>query len=403
MKTKYITAIMAAVIAASALTTAAGAADITTARLGSTVQTTEKYDTRYAVIQKNRTVKNTLVVPRGETLYIPDGVRLALNGGMKLEGSVYIENGGKLVVKKGGALDIAGSLICDGTFVADYFSTLNIADAGRVYGSKTSTVKIRTNNVSLADACTTVCLGTFTGYNFRRFCPNAVTALNMSLDFNDALQKSTQVSASEALLAAEMGYYLLDEVPTGSRDDLLTIFFDNGSAVTMGYFANSRASGLTSICGVDVWIAKQVAGNAGGEEYTPETLEQSIVSSDSVVRAKCESVSFNDGIVTCRFTPLETLAGGEISGEFSVRYDSEWSDEFTKYYSENCEYILTLRKVQTNNDEYYINRGNAVIEIKDGEISSAEINGEKQALTIEQLREKIKHLAYLRESQTAAE
>lgn len=399
MKTRYITAIMAAVIAASALTTAAGAADITTARLGSTVQTTEEYGTRYTEIRRSRTVKNTLVVPRGETLYIPSGVRLALNGGMKLEGSVYIENGGKLVVNNGGALDITGSLICDGTFVADYFSTLNIVDGGRVYGSKTSTVKIRTNKVSLADACTTVCLGTFTGYNSRRFCPNAVTALNMSLDFNDALQKSTEVSASEALMAAEMGYYLLDEVPTGSRDDLLTIFFDNGSAVTMGYFANSRASGLTSICGVDVWTAKQVSGNAGGEEYTPETLEQSIVSSDVIVRAKCDSVSFDGETATCRFTPLETLSGGQISGEFSVLYDSEWSDEFTKYYNENCKYILPLKKAQDNDGEYYFRRGNSVIEVTDGEISPAEINGEKQELTLEKLRTKIKYLEFLRESE----
>ncbi len=402
MNTKRISTALAAVIALSAITVTAAAADITTENLGSTVDAYEKYDTRYAVIQKNRTVKNTLNVPAYETLYIPSGVRLTLNSGMKLEGDLYIENGGTLIVK-GGTLDIRGSLICDGTLAAGSASKVSVGGSGRVYCSAESTVRIRTSNVSLEDTSTAVCLGKFSGHMKSRFCPKALNAVNMELDFQDSLISSAQVSVPEALATAEMGYYLLDEVPTGSRDDLLTIFFDNGSAVTMGYFANSRASGLTSICGVDVWIAKQVSGNAGGEEYTPETLEQSIVSSDSVVRAKCESVSFNDGIVTCRFTPLETLAGGEISGEFSVRYDSEWSDEFTKYYNENCEYILMLRKVQTNNDEYYINRSNAVIEIKDGEISSAEINGEKQALTIEQLREKIKYLAFLRETQTAAE
>lgn len=399
MKTRYISTIMAAVIMTSALSATAGAADITTARLGSTVQTMEEYGVRYTEIRKGRTVKNTLVVPRGETLYIPAGIRLALNGGMKLEGSVYIENGGKLVVKNGGTLDISGSLICDGTFIADYSSTLNIADAGRVYGSKTSTVKIRTNKGSLADTCTTVCLGTFAGYNPERFCPNAVTALNMSLDFNDALQKSTQVSASEALMAAKMGYYSIDEVPNGSRDRLLTIFFDNGSAVTMGYFANNHASGLTSICGVDVWTAKQVTGNGGGEEYSPETLEQSIVSSDGIVRARCDSVSFDGETVTCRFTPLETLSGGQISGEFSLLYGSEWSDEFPKYYNENCEYIIPLKKVSGKNSEYYTRRGNSVIEITDGEISSAVINGENQELTLETLRTKIKYLAFLRDSE----
>lgn len=398
MKTRYITAIMAAAIAASALTAAPAAADITTENLGSTVDAYEKYDTRYAVIQKNRTVKNTLNVLRGETLYIPGGVRLTLNSGMKLEGAVYIENGGTLIVK-GGTLDICGSLICDGTLAASSASKVSVGDTGRVYCSAESTVRFRTSSVFLEDTSTAVCLGKFSGYMKSRFCPKALTAVNMELDFQDSLISSAQVSVPEALATAEMGYYLLDEVPADSRDDLLTIFFDNGSAVTMGYFANSHASGLTSICGVDVWTARNVTGTGAGEEYVPETLEQSIVSSDVIVRAKCDSVSFDGEIVTCRFTPLETLSGEQLSGEFSVLYDSDWSDEFTKYYNENYEYILPLKKIRRNDSEYYFRRGNSVIEVTDGEISSAEVNGEKQEFTIEKLRTKIKYLAFLRDSE----
>lgn len=398
MKSRFITAVAAEIITLSALTATAAAADISTARLGSSVQSFEEYGTRLTEVQKSRTLKNTLVVPRGETLYIPSGVRLALTDGMKLEGNVYIEKGGKLTVK-GGTMDISGAVVCDGLFIPDYGSALNVSETGRIYGSGTSFVKIRTQKVNLADGCTTVCVGKFTGYRDDRFCPNAVAAVNLKLDFEDKLLSSTQVSASEALMAAGIGYYPVSEFPAGGRSSLLTIFFDNGGAVTMGYFADGHASGLTSVCGVDISNARILTGNDGStEESAAETLEQSIVGSDCIVRARCDSVSFDGETVDYRFTPLETLSGEPVTESFSVLADSEWSDEYTKYYNENCEYIIPLKKMTTKNREYYVRKGDTVIEVTNGEISSALFNGTAQKLTLEQLRTKIKYLAFLREN-----
>ncbi len=84
-------------------------------------------------------------------------------------------------------------------------------------------------------------------------------------------------------------------------------------------------------------------------EHEDVTLEEAIAESNCVVRASYVSLDEFDEYVDYRFKPIELLKGeidGEIDGEFFVRYDKDFSDDFTQIF-DGGEYVLPLRYINS--------------------------------------------------------
>lgn len=229
---------LAAAVTAGALSMGAFAADVPLSRLGSSAEFfAEAFlssDMKAAELTESRSVKNTLVIAENEALVVPKGCKLTLKKGCRVEGTLYIENGGYLAVS-GGTLEITGSVVNDGTVSVGAKAGLNVFSGGELFTSAQGVFKSKTKKAFADETSTVVCLGESavsgcSDDSKRALCPNALSAVEVSYNL-DGVDSSKQLSAEDALKAADTEYFLLDSAPAGGVVELVTILFDNGSAI----------------------------------------------------------------------------------------------------------------------------------------------------------------------------
>lgn len=239
---KLLGSFLTAAAAAAILSAGALAADVPMSRLGSSAeffeQTYFNSDMKIAELNKSRSVKNTLVIEENETLVIPSGCKLTLKSGCDVKGTLYIENGGYLAAS-GGELSITGSVVNDGTVSVGAKAALSVLSGGELYTSPEGTFKSKAGSLVLDNDITAVCLGKFSISGCASeaknvLIGNAVSAVRTHHVLT-GIRTSEVVGKEDIPNLSDAGYYLEDSVPAGGEVVMLTILFDNGSALKVSF------------------------------------------------------------------------------------------------------------------------------------------------------------------------
>lgn len=233
---KKINTIFAIVMTALMLSVTASAKEIDVSGLGTGVQEISEYyvgKTESAFkLKKNQTIKDTLVIPENETLVIPEGCTLSLYGGCKVDGILFIENGAKLLVKKQ-KLEISGKLINDGYTFFGSKSKLAVKDGGMLYSSAEGKITVKTENLSLSEYSSVVCLGKgsfSTAENV--FSPSVAGAVKISVGTGGLsnIYDTQIIPPDEALAIAKSDIVCMGETSFGGSTNM-AVLFDNGCTI----------------------------------------------------------------------------------------------------------------------------------------------------------------------------
>ncbi len=249
---KKLIVILASVLAAATLSVTASATHLTVSGLGTSVQ--EITDSYVSVtesimkLNKNKTIKDTLVISEDEILVVPEGCTLALYGGCKVDGTLFIENGAKLLVKNL-KLEINGSVVNDGYAFFGAKSSLSVNDGGMLYSSAKGRITVRTERVSLSEFGSTVCLGKGTfSTSEAAFSPSVVGAVKVSVGVGGLgdIYRQEIVSAEDALAIAAADYFERNDLPFGGGDTLV-VLFSNGCTIKYAFTTENDAYKIMGI------------------------------------------------------------------------------------------------------------------------------------------------------------
>lgn len=234
---KKFTAVIAALAAATAISVSASAYNIPLQRLGSSIADLPNDEMiTTAALKRSRSVKNHLILQNDEALIVPAGRRLTLKEGCTVFGTIFIEEGGSLAVS-GGSLDICGSVVSDGTLSIGKNAGLSVAEKGELYVSGSGLFKSGSDSVYFDENSTVACLGETSVTGGLKDIGDTMTAkpvfaMNARHDpSTGGLIDYTQLDIEEALKTVSGGYYQNEENPVGGYSEVLTIVFENGSAV----------------------------------------------------------------------------------------------------------------------------------------------------------------------------
>ncbi len=347
-------------------------------------------------LTKNRTIKGKLELYDGETLYIPSGMTLTLNGDSALYGgTLFVEKGAKLVLKKSLYIYDGASLICDGSLNAGKGSNIHVRNGGIFYTSPKSTVKLNAQSYLYSDdEATSVCLGEVNKTNGVTddirctFIPSVVSAVKTTSNLFGDVLSSEVVSADSVKKTLSAKWYTLSELPSGVGGEMLTVLFDNGSAMKFSFMSN-RLLGIQGTSVRDIWyyapdrlydMADDVSSSDGTDykmNFSAGQMDTAASESSNVVTAKLDSFEANPDTVDYWFTVTDQFKG-ETEKKICVKRDREWSDEYTQEFDVGTEYLLFLNSVDyVYRDLYYTLTYSIFAPIKNGNLAIVIYNGGK--------------------------
>ncbi|MGN1340171.1 MAG: hypothetical protein ACI4WS_07750 [Oscillospiraceae bacterium] len=234
---KKVTAVIAAMAAAAAVSVSAWAYNIPLQRLGRSIEDLPNDEMIItAALKSSRSVKNHLILQSDEALIVPAGCKMTLKEGCTVFGTLFIEEGGCLAVS-GGSLDICGCVVSDGTVSIGKNAALKVAEKGEMYVSGSGLFKSGTESVYFDENSTVACLGETSMSGCLQDISDTMTAkpvfaMNARHNpYTGGLIDYTQLDIEEAVKTVSGGYYQNEENPAGGYSEVLTIVFENGSAV----------------------------------------------------------------------------------------------------------------------------------------------------------------------------
>ena len=210
---------------------------------------------------KNRTVKNELLVGKGEALVIPNGCRLTLKKGAEINGTLYIEEGGYLAVS-GGTLKIGGSVVSDGTIAIGSKAGLRVYNGSELFVSKNGTLKISSTDMlqlSFDLRSIIACEGRFIASGFSKnsftktLCAKPAYAVKAVYEpMSGSVQETTAYTGDEiADILPKAGAYASLPLPVGGYSTQISVIYDNGCCIKFDVFDDKIISigdaGIASI------------------------------------------------------------------------------------------------------------------------------------------------------------